>query len=920
MSTKTTIDLGTASRLTPLYSYPNFPGDKRSLAQTIEHWFGMTLVRDGLAGATATVRVQGSEYFLDLAGADALASSFALYARRLPQFLKNGEDALNNVVPQLKQQNKWDPCPDKSAGSYHPWRFFLPHGMAMLNQKALLFFHYPPIRLLDVNQDYLDDPVPVRCEELLAANGVTSASPDNLATGDIMLFNTVMDATPIGAEDDQGSKNPVQCKADGCPATAYDPTFGLIPIQYFHDYQKAQVQLLLNVSPNKKGFTVPIVVYGAHPLQTFNDLYGCKLKNYAPAVVEIIPGLKTPVLASSHPYVFYGEAQGFDKIGSGVMPASNVKAATAQMQADLAVAGWLKAMSDDPSQDVAAVWKAMQGKWSSAQQLATVSALARHQGSLFYSDPKTLTFTFKTPLNLPSAPASAPTPVLAASPKAKSAPASSAKGGLQVIGDNGQTVDWWFIYKVASGSAKGATGQEYIYFDSEMAKNPNAKPALSKNKIDTGGALHDTLSQIFTPAAKANKDLGWFCYNDEDRTQLNKKTGKQEGVGEGNFGHCKGALAFDLGSNSAFWLVHSVPLMPMNAQFAYRPGELAKAQTLLCIQLADATSTSLNIAALMFKAHGPNVNVASDMLTTAKDPANNITKPPVTNVPKTLGTTDPRVQLMQNKNGSMVKPVPTFDRVPFLSKGGQQFTAIAKNKAWGNPKLDPDVKKSGPKDFYNDLVASVLDEALEVETWEDAKGKIPPPTENGEKHPVENTSNVNLKALGLPYAWTEEDDHAKLAISDRGNPAQLPKYVCVGDINFTDAQDQRGGGTVAFVCTQLWSALASVLVEGTPKDETPHGKPSAKPATPPPAKPKPAPAAPAGKPSVKNTTAAKKIAASKAAKKATATKPPVKKKPAAAKKSAVGRKPAAPKKPATKKSPAVAAKKKSTARRPAVKR
>ena len=84
------------------------------------------------------------------------------------------------------------------APPYAPRRFFLPLGMAMLNQKALLFFHYPPIRLLDTNQDYLNDPVPVRCEELLTANGVAAA--------DLPLFNTVMDATPIGAEDDQGSK------------------------------------------------------------------------------------------------------------------------------------------------------------------------------------------------------------------------------------------------------------------------------------------------------------------------------------------------------------------------------------------------------------------------------------------------------------------------------------------------------------------------------------------------------------------------------------------------------------------------------------------------------------------------------------------------------------------------------------------
>ena len=583
-----TIPLGTVARLTPLYSYPNFPGDKSTLAQTIEHWFGMTLERDGLTAQGAKCGVSADSagnLTLSLTGPAALGAAFALYAKRLPQFLKNGEDALNNVVPALKQQKKWDPCPDQPIASYHPWRFFLPHGMAMLNQKALLFFHYPPIRLLDVNQDYLNDPVPVRCEELLAANGVSSASPDNLASGEIMLFNTVMDATPIGAEDDQGSKNPDQCKADGCPATAYDPTFGLIPIQSFHDYQKAMVRLLLNTSATKPGYTVPIVVYGAHPLQTFNTLYNQTLANYKPATVEVIPGLKTPVIASSHPYVFYGKAQGFDKIGSGVMPAGNVAAATSQMQLDLAIAGWLKLMSDDPSQDPAAAWKTKQAYWTGGAQSPTVTALVNHQGSLFYSDPKTLAFTFKTKLVWPSPPA----PVVAAAKAAAitSAPAAKparAGAGLQVIGDSGQAVDWWFIYKVAAGSAPNATGQEYIYFDSDMAKNPNAKPVLSKNKIDTNGALHDTFTQLFTPAAKANKDLGWFCYNDEDR--LDKKGG---GTGPGEFGHCKGALAFDLASDSAFWLIHSVPLLPMNARFVYRPGELKKAQTLLCIQLNTAT-------------------------------------------------------------------------------------------------------------------------------------------------------------------------------------------------------------------------------------------------------------------------------------------------------------------------------------------
>ena len=113
---------------------------------------------------------------------------------------------------------------------------------------------------MDTNQDYLDDPVPVRCEELLTANGASES--------DLPLFNTVMDATPIGAEDDQGSKKSSKGQKE----------WGLIPINYFTEYQKAQVQLLLNESKEKKGFTVPIVVYGSHPREIFNINYKTKLK------------------------------------------------------------------------------------------------------------------------------------------------------------------------------------------------------------------------------------------------------------------------------------------------------------------------------------------------------------------------------------------------------------------------------------------------------------------------------------------------------------------------------------------------------------------------------------------------------------------------------------------------------------------
>jgi hypothetical protein len=144
-------------------------------------------------------------------------------------------------------------------------------------------------------------------------------------------------------------------------------------------------------------------VYGAHPLQEFNTIYGTKVQTYAPVITSnVVSGKQTAVLASSHPYVFYGKAQGFDNIGSGVMPPANVPAATAQMQKDLAVSGWVKAMYDDPTQDPAVTWKNLVSYWVAPAQQPTVKALVDHQGSLFYTDPNTLAFTFKVPLVWPS--------------------------------------------------------------------------------------------------------------------------------------------------------------------------------------------------------------------------------------------------------------------------------------------------------------------------------------------------------------------------------------------------------------------------------------------------------------------------------------------------------------------------------------
>jgi len=334
---------------------------------------------------------------------------------------------------------------------------------------------------------------------------------------------------------------------------------------------------------------------------------------------------------------------------------------------------------------------------------------------------------------------------------------------ISAMDENGNPVDWWFMYKVSGESTTSSGGRvlgtEYIYFDSNMAAD--AKAVLSPHTVDSGGALPNTFAQIY---GASNPNLGWYFYNDENPI---------DGTVNSARGHTKGVVAFDLESDSAIRLIHSTPKFALKGAYGYPKTGIKMAQTLLCITLDNAT-TAQAIANQMYYAQQPNVFLASAIPTDLQ------------NQPL-----DPRVQLINNQVDMSSTPVQTV--LPFNSKGGVKFLSIAKNKAWG-------------LDFYNDLVGPTLNQNIDVETWE--HDPTPQPADSDKVHQVVAMKSVNLNPLGIDIAWGEEDDHAKLAISDRQEQLH---YVCVGDINFTIAQEKRGGGTVAFQCDPLWASLSAIL-------------------------------------------------------------------------------------------------------------
>ncbi len=435
---KISIELGTEARLATLYSYPNDPSSTESLETTILHWFCCTLLRDGFAVAediltsaavkvspdvaasqgygdaavvTPSIRVANGQYTLDLESTPETQAELRGYVTCLPQFLEHGA-AAHEIVEDLQHPGGvvsdaeradrekldkptgpelWDP---QRTGK---WRFFLPHGMAMLRQTTVNFFHYPPMRLLDTMRDYLDDPVPVRLIEMMIANGVTDER-------EAWLYSTVMDGAPIAAPDDQGTQY------DHVAGTKQGKAVHLVPISHFHAYQDAQTKLLLtSTCAGTDTHTVPIIVYGGPARETFSELYmpGEPLGTLRPRTVEIVPGKQTAVIACGHPYSFYAGAQIGDKteVGCGFILPGQCARAAGSMTRDLIVVGWQVLMAKNPDRDPDDAFREAADRWQTGsgepKRRATQCALVRHQGSLLYPntgnpDPKVaLQFTFR---------------------------------------------------------------------------------------------------------------------------------------------------------------------------------------------------------------------------------------------------------------------------------------------------------------------------------------------------------------------------------------------------------------------------------------------------------------------------------------------------------------------------------------------
>ena len=336
--------------------------------------------------------------------------------------------------------------------------------------------------------------------------------------------------------------------------------------------------------------------------------------------------------------------------------------------------------------------------------------------------------------------------------------ANNNKSALKVFNDSGtKSVDWWFLYKLphdvkpqkgAPEKYKKTNGMEYLYFDAGQVE----PLSLSNYQMDKKeGALFHTLNQLYSAKAADLDSLGWICYNDE--IPNTKKNDDRKG-------HSKGVLAFDVNSDTAFWLLHSWPKFPDIKTGA--PGSSDYGQTFICIQL-ESIDELRTIATQMYHHQEPQVYDVQ--------------------LPKSIKKDDILYKVATDVDVDEKNPA---SDVAFKSLGQQAFRLMAKNRHWD-------------KDFWIDLVGPHLHSNIEVETWR--RGTVPGTEDSDQKDRTIDALYIDLSSLGIPYEWHYTKDHAKWGATI------TPDWICVADINRQTSQEKRGGGTICLKDKILWKNL-----------------------------------------------------------------------------------------------------------------
>jgi len=260
----------------PKAYYDKEPDYPKTLKEAITLFTKNSLERDGIDASISEVDISedSREATIKISSSDPAAAN---YTDVMPGFISAGAIAWKEASKCYDTKGCWD-----SAPGYIPWAFYLPLGLPMVNQNAVMFLNYPPSDSLQ-ELDYLDNFTMKRWSGVLEAVGI--------ATDETVLYETIVDAHPIAA-----------------PGSGQGSAIAKTTSYFSGDsgYDNNMLGVLIN-TPTTSGntYTLPVLVSGSPAHDVWADLIGKDKVCTGDVGRSTLPGQtkQTQWIVSNHPDV-----------------------------------------------------------------------------------------------------------------------------------------------------------------------------------------------------------------------------------------------------------------------------------------------------------------------------------------------------------------------------------------------------------------------------------------------------------------------------------------------------------------------------------------------------------------------------------------------------------------------------------------
>lgn len=316
---------------------------------------------------------------------------------------------------------------------------------------------------------------------------------------------------------------------------------------------------------------------------------------------------------------------------------------------------------------------------------------------------------------------------------------------LYCFDEQNKEVDLWL-------SLKGPKGTQYVYWDLNKENFERSEYNLNDTSF---GALAFTLQQLWNI-----EDLQYIFWNDEPAPNPLLPTGQPYSF---TVGHSKGVWVWDMNTNNAIILKHSIPLFPQG------PG------------MVDSY-TGMGENAWEYGQHVSCFSTTLDNLLRIAKPLQLVR---INIYDFRIDSTTPQ-PIQDLANGDYLTEAVCFSG-DIKTQENRTITFFTKSSQWDN-------------ELYSECIAPKMQSNLLVESW--LRGEEEGAYCNG-TYQVLDVQLLDYNSPGMYFS--ERDDHSKWVV---GN-----SFFCVSDINRMTTQYVRGGTAFCWEDSYLVKMMKQVIVE-----------------------------------------------------------------------------------------------------------